>query len=65
MKVYVPAGSGFHLDARTTNGSVSCDLPLASVTEQTRRRIDAVVGTQGGHVKLSTTNGSVVIATVG
>ncbi len=65
VKLYVPATAGFHLDARTINGSVNCELPLASVSEQTRKRLEGVVGTPGAHVELSTTNGSVLIAITG
>jgi len=61
VTLYVPAESTFAVTARTTNGSVSCDPPLSSVVEQTRKRVEGVVGTGGPHLELSTTNGSVRI----
>jgi DUF4097 and DUF4098 domain-containing protein YvlB len=65
IRLYVPAAAGFHLNARTVNGSVNCDLPLSSVTQQSRKRIEGIVGTPGGRVELSTTNGSVQIGSAG
>ncbi len=64
VRLYVPANAAFSIKARTVNGSVKCDLPLASVSEQTRKRLDGVVGSQGAHVEMSTTNGSVQIGAV-
>jgi len=61
VHLYVPANAAFSVKAHTVNGSVRCDLPLASVKEQTRKKLDGVVGAGGATVDLSTTNGSVQI----
>jgi len=65
VRLYVPGNATFTVNARTVNGSVRCDLPLASINEQTRKHLDGVVGGGGARVDLSTTNGSVQIGAAG
>ncbi len=59
--VTVPSQASFDLELRTVNGSASCELPLASTLEQSRKRLQGTVGDGGPQVTLRTTNGSVRI----
>ena len=65
VRLSVPASAGFDLTARTVNGSVSCEIPLASISAQTRKRLEAKIGASGPRVELSTVNGSVRISSAG
>lgn len=65
VDVAVPAQSSFDLDLRTVNGSATCELPLANIDEQTRKRLKGAVGAGGPLITLRTTNGRVRVDTQG
>jgi len=61
ITVLVPRDANGRLTARVTNGSIDTgDLPL-KVIEQSRRRLDATLGTGGPELRLETTNGLVSV----
>lgn len=61
ISVTVPRDAGARISARVTNGGIdTSDLQL-TVTEQSRRRLDASIGGGGPSIRLETTNGSIAI----
>ena len=58
----VPPDVNARLSARVTNGGISAHLPKMSVAEESRRRLDATIGSGGPTIRLETTNGGVTIA---
>jgi DUF4097 and DUF4098 domain-containing protein YvlB len=62
VDLFVPAGGAFHLDAETSDGEVSCELPMV-VTRSSPTRLIADVGTSPNvQVRATTSNGSVRIS---
>ena len=61
ITVELPRDAAARISARVTNGGISTsDLPL-TISEQSRRRLEATLGTGGPSVKLETTNGAISI----
>jgi len=58
IDVELPENAQGHLDARTVNGSISCDLPIAEV-QKSRRRLEGRLGNGDGSFDMETVNGSV------
>jgi hypothetical protein len=56
--VTLPEGTGGRLEARTVNGSVSCELPL-EVREKKRRLLEGRLGPGEASFDLGTVNGSI------
>jgi DUF4097 and DUF4098 domain-containing protein YvlB len=62
----LPGDLEARLDARTVNGSVRSDLPVAISGRASRRRISGDLNGGGaGHVEMSTTNGGIRIRAAG
>lgn len=60
VRLTLPADAGAEIEARTTNGGVSCDFDLASET-RSKRRLEGRIGSGGGRFELRSVNGSVSI----
>jgi hypothetical protein len=61
INVTLPKDVAARISAKVTNGGISTsDLPL-TVIEESRRRLEATIGTGGPQVKLETTNGAISI----
>jgi hypothetical protein len=58
ITVTLPEGAGGGLEARTVNGSVSCELPL-EVREKKRRLLEGRLGPGTASFDLGTVNGSI------
>jgi hypothetical protein len=62
INVTVPSDLNARLSARVTNGGISAHLPSMSVSEESRRRLGATIGSGGPMMRLETTNGGVTVA---
>lgn len=60
VRLTLPSDAGAEVEARTVNGSVSCDFDLAGPSK-TRRKLEGRIGAGGGRFDLATVNGSVTI----
>ncbi len=49
------------ISARTTNGAINCDFPVAVAGRMGRNELEGKIGNSGGRVTLRTTNGSISI----
>ena len=61
ISLAVPASSNARLVARVVNGAIRPEGLNLSVSESSRRRLDATLGTGGPSIKLDTTNGAITI----
>ena len=61
ISVSVPPTIGARLSARVTNGVIRQEGLTLKVSEQSRRRLDATLGSGGPEIKLETTNGAITI----
>lgn len=61
IKVYLPRNIDAEISARTTNGSINCDLPVSERYNRSRKKLDAVINDGGMLIYLKTTNGSIHI----
>jgi len=62
IELVVPPNLNARLSARVTNGGIQTDgLTLTNISEQSRRRLEATLGTGGPSINLETTNGGVEI----
>lgn len=60
----LPADAGAELSARTTNGSIETDLPVQLQGRLRRTRIEGTLNGGGPRLDISTTNGSIRIASL-
>ena len=61
ITVAMPKTTNADLSARITNGAISNDGLDLKVSEQSRRRLDGILGTGGPSIKLEATNGAITI----
>ena len=61
IKVYLPRHIDADVRARTTNGSIDCDLPIRERSGRSRKSLDAVINDGGMVIYFKTTNGSIHI----
>lgn len=61
IRLVMPAGANFDLLMRSSSGSLSTDFELASVVEDTKKRLEGTVGEGGPLVSLRTVNGRVAL----
>jgi DUF4097 and DUF4098 domain-containing protein YvlB len=59
--VTIPRDAKARINARVSNGGIAADGLSLSVSEQSRRRLDATVNGGGPELRLETTNGGVRI----
>lgn len=59
--VTIPKDAKAHINARVSNGGIEADGLAMSVSDQSRRRLDATINGGGAELKLETTNGGVRI----
>lgn len=59
--VTIPKDSKARINARVSNGGIAADGLALSVSEQSRRRLDATVNGGGSELRLETTNGGIRI----
>jgi hypothetical protein len=64
IRLSLPADAGAELSAHTTNGSIETDLPLRIHGRLHRTRIEGTLNSGGPQLDLSTTNGSIRIASL-
>jgi len=63
IRLQVPADIQADLEARTVNGSIESDLPVEVQGRLSRRRLEGAINGGGAALSLSTTNGSIRLAT--
>jgi hypothetical protein len=61
IRVALPEGARADLTASTTNGRITCDLPLSLVGEMSKRRMEGKINGGGPPIELRTTNGSIAV----
>jgi hypothetical protein len=61
IKVYIPGDTNADVEAETTNGSISCDLPIRGKIRQSKRYFYGEINNGGSLIYLKTTNGSIRI----
>ena len=61
VTVTVPAGSGFRVDATTTEGEISNDFGLSPEESGSRNNVHATVGTGRARISVATTHGDLAI----
>jgi len=61
VKLYLPESLNAILKARTTNGSVDCDLPMHDAEWESKRKLEAVINEGGPLIYIRTTNGTIRI----
>ena len=62
ITIVLPRETAARISARVTNGGISTgDLPIA-ITEQSRRRLEATLGSGGPAVRLESTNGAISLS---
>jgi hypothetical protein len=61
VKLFLPETLNANLKARTTNGSVECDLPMHDVDRESKRNIEATINQGGPLIYIKTTNGTIHI----
>lgn len=59
--ITIPKDAKARINARVSNGGIEADGLALSITEQTRRRLDATLNGGGAEVRLETTNGGIRI----
>lgn len=62
ITVRTAANTGFRLKAHTSNSRVQSDLPVTGVVEQSKSRLEGVIGGGGPLLNLTTSNGPIRIA---
>jgi len=65
ITLVVPTEVNARLSARVTNGGISARVPKMTISEESRRRLDATLGSGGPTIRLETTNGAVTVAAKG
>lgn len=60
VTLQLPAGTSARLNASTTNGGITSDIPV-TIEGQSRRQLRGVMGQGGPEIRISTTNGAVRI----
>ncbi len=61
IKVYLPRNINADVEAKTTNGSISCDLPTKGESKRSKRHFYGEINDGGSLIYLKTTNGSIRI----
>jgi Toastrack DUF4097 len=61
ITLYLPEDIDADIKARTTNGSIHCDLNVTEQLSHSKKSFDAVVNNGGIYIYLKTTNGSINI----
>jgi len=61
IKLYLPQDAAFEVKAKTSNGSIDSDFPMAVNGSHNRRRLEGKVNGGGVRLYLETTNGSIGI----
>jgi hypothetical protein len=61
IELSLPSSVNARLSARVTNGAIQAEGLALNVTEQSRRRLDATIGSGGPTINLETTNGAIEI----
>ena len=61
ISLAVPSSANARLFARVVNGAIRPEGLNLAISESTRRRLDATLGTGGPSIKLDTTNGAITI----
>ncbi len=61
VTVTVPEGSGFNVEAETTEGEISNDFGFENRSTESRNRVSAKVGSGRSRVSISTTHGDVAV----
>ena len=61
INLYLPQDIDADIKARTTNGSINCNLNITEQYSHSRKSLDAVVNNGGIYIYLKTTNGSIHI----
>jgi hypothetical protein len=61
IKVYLPRNINADVEAKTTNGSISCDLPIRGESKGSKRHFYGKINDGGSLIYLKTTNGSIRI----
>ncbi len=61
IKLYLPEKIDAEIRARTTNGSISCDLPITEKYSRSKKKLEAIINDGGLMIYLKTTNGSIRI----
>ncbi len=59
IELAVPPGTNARVSARVTNGAIRTEGLSLNVSDQSRRRLDATLGSGGPPIKLETTNGTI------
>jgi hypothetical protein len=61
IKLFLPENIDAEISARTTNGSINCDLPITEKYSRSKKKLEAVINDGGMMIYLKTTNGSIRI----
>lgn len=61
IKVYLPGDTNADVEAKTTNGSINCDLPIRGKSKSSKRHFYGEINDGGSLIYLKTTNGSIKI----
>jgi DUF4097 and DUF4098 domain-containing protein YvlB len=64
IELALPAGAGADLDASTTNGSINSDIPVAT-TRTSSNSLRGTINGGGSSLRMRTTNGGIMIRSVG
>lgn len=61
ITVFLPQDIDADIKARTTNGSINCDLNVTEQYSRSRKKLDAIINKGGTYIYFKTTNGSINI----
>ena len=61
IKIYLPEDINADIKARTTNGSINCDMNITDQFSRSKKKLDAVINDGGTYIYVKTTNGSIHI----
>lgn len=61
ISLYLPRDIDADIKARTTNGSINCNLNITEQYGHSKKHLDAVINNGGTYIYLKTTNGSIHI----
>ena len=61
INLYFPEDINADIKARTTNGSINCDLNITEQYSHSKKKMDIVVNDGGTYIYVKTTNGSINI----
>jgi len=62
IRVRIPEGLGYHVNAHTSFGRISSDLPITTTGSLSPESLDGTIGSGGCQMQLTNSNGSIEIA---